>query len=149
MIDITLLAEARIAARCGDLLRSVGTLAELSALTDAKVPLVTPAAYVIPHEIQARDNQSLSDQVQAQRLALGVALIVRHAGDASGARALQTLQTLRDAVMAALGGWSPAGCMGSLQYEGGSLIDEAPSGVVAWQDLFTVARMAAWPAAAD
>lgn len=147
MIDVALAARARIAERCADLFRHVGTVADLAVLTDSKVPSIAPAAYVIPIEERADDNQAMTDQVQRRVLALGVAFVVRHAGDAAGALALETLQTLRTAVADALGGWIPSGCAGSVQSEGGGLAELMAGGVIVWQDIFTAGRWSQWAAA--
>lgn len=138
MIDVAFAVVERLARLAGHQFAFVGSLADFAALAD--VPRSVPAAYVIPLEERAGDNEVVGASLQQHTAALGVLLIVRHAGDAGGGRATLALGPLREAVQAALVGWTPPGCHAPLAFAGGQLDELMDGGAVAWRDNFTATR---------
>ena len=144
MIDVSLAVLQRLVAVCGPQFAFVGGLADFAALAD--MPRSVPAAYVIPMDERAEPNEVYGASVQHHTLTMGVVLIVRYAGDASGMRATLALADLREAVHTALVGWAPPGCNDYLQYQGGTLVELMEGGAVAWRDDFTAQRRVQRPA---
>ena len=137
MIDVSFSVRARLAAPPSIGLANVGTLADMEAMK--AVPRVLPAAYVAPLSERADPGVVKQASVQMHVAAFGVALMVTHAGDATGARAADALTPLREAVHARLVGWIPPGCHTPVQFIEGSLL-ATESGTTVWQDVFTVQR---------
>lgn len=136
MIDLTIAAAARLQAQASGF-AVIGTAADFEAV--ANLPRSVPAAYVLPLAEQADPSELIGRSAQKHLCSLGVLLIVRHAGDASGGAAASRLQTLREAVQAALVGWQPAADCGSIGFASGELVDFR-DGATVWQDTFTTER---------
>lgn len=138
MIDLSLLATERLREQEGARFAVVGNVADFAALAD--LPRATPAAYVLPLSEMAEPSKMLTHSTQRHECAFAVLLIVRHAGDASGGKAAEELQTLRAAVQAAWVNWAPqpADC-GPVQFRSGQLA-EFVKGTTVWQDDFVVDR---------
>lgn len=117
----------------------IGTVADLAALAD--MPRVMPALYVVPlaESAEAPDTIGATSQ-QLHTAVFGLQYVVRHAGDASGAKATEALAALRETVQAALVGWRPPGCIDYLQFQRGELVDLMDGGVIAWRDDFAVSK---------
>lgn len=94
---------SRLRAQC-PLLRSVE-----AAAAAVPAPAQTPYAWVLP--IAETASRPMLIGLHAQRLELRVAveLVVREAGDASGAAVWSRMQDARAQVRAALAGWRPDG----------------------------------------
>lgn len=119
----------RLADECRDF-RSV-----LLALSGATPPGY-PSAYVIPLSESADANALFGVHEQRTRARFAVEIMLKHAGQAAtGGPAQEDLEDLRDAVYAALAGWTPEG-MGAIDFEGGKLLDFG-TGMVVWRDEFT------------
>lgn len=140
MIELSFAFTERLISHAPDgMFRIVGTVAAFAALE--ALPRTMPAAYIVPLAHEAGGNDALGSVAQLQTLTLGVVLMVKHAGDASGEKATLQLQTLRDLVAKAFIGWRPPGADTFAQFIGGSL-QETDAGTVVWRDDFTVQRMA-------
>ncbi len=73
------------------------------------LPLVTPAAFVLPLGFDASANARMSGMHSQQRTErIGVVLLVGSAADATGAESLTAVDELVDRVTLALAGWKPA-----------------------------------------
>ncbi len=71
-------------------------------------PQVTPAAFVLPLGLRgARADATAGLFRQGVVETLGVVLWLRSAGDATGARSLDALTPLRNAVIRRIAGWAP------------------------------------------
>ena len=101
---------ARIQAQVPDFDSRVEGAGELAVLTrGGHVPNRTPAAFVIPLGLSAqppKDATGVHHQPTAETI--GVVIVVTVANDARGAKAMPKVETLRDAVISALAGWTPA-----------------------------------------
>jgi len=144
MIDVSFAVAARLIARVSEPFAFIGTLADLAALAD--VPRSTPCAYVVPLDEQAAQSETIGSSVQLHEASIGVLIVARHAGDASGARGSAVLHDLRQAVHGAIVGWSPPECHSRLAFTRGSLDDTLPGGTVIWRDEFVVSRLVQRPA---
>lgn len=146
MIDITLAACDRLKSDLSDRFAVIGNVADFEAI--AGLPRALPAAYVLPLAEAAELSQAIGESVQVHDCTFGVTLIVRHAGDAAGARAIDALGPLRDAVQESLVGWIPDGCMSMVAFGQGSLLDFA-DGATVWRDDFSVRRQVRRPASVN
>jgi len=101
--------KARLEAEVPSLSRRVEGAAELSALVKAgQLPQVTPHAFLLPLGFRAERGESVTGlftQVVADTV--GVLLVERVAGDATGGKVLPKVEALADAVLGALAGWEP------------------------------------------
>jgi hypothetical protein len=132
MIDLVISRLKTHSATSG-LFRAVEGLAELAALNGP--PVLKPAAYVFPLREDPEPNVAAFGEVsQKVDLTIGVMIFAQNLGDATGARALADLASLRDAVKTALHGWAPPGWQ-PIQLGPGVLADLS-GGVVQWQDSF-------------
>lgn len=94
----------------------------------------TPAIWVAPvHASAARGSGVPMRQRVTARVA--VVMVVRNARDATGETGHQALETLRDAVLSALFGWTPPDAEAGAHYVRGRLIDFTAS-TLWWQDEF-------------
>ena len=137
MIDIVLALRQRIADRAGDLFTRVGAVADYEAI--AGMPRTLPCAYVLPVSEQAQPDDTMGAQMQIHDCALQVTYVTTHAGDASGIQAADALTPLREAVAAAIVGWTPPNCVSRVQFVRGALVEFIDRATV-WQDDFSVQR---------
>ena len=100
----------------------------------ATKPKAMPAAYVIPLREVAGASPLYSRTRQKVAVTVGVVLAVANAADAKGAAAQADLTALRNQVLNALLGWSPAGAEALEFAEGGLLAFK--DGVLWWQDAY-------------
>lgn len=138
MIDVSFEAADRLQAAVGDSFAAIGSVADFAALAD--MPQRMPAAYVIPLDERAELSDLIGVNAQTHTATFGVVLVVRYAGNASGAKAAQALVGLRKSVHDTLVGWVPTDCFDAVQFVSGSLAELADGGTVAWRDDFTVRR---------
>ena len=138
MIDVSFAAADRPRAQLASQFAFIGSVADFAALGD--VPRTVPAAYVIPLDERAVPNNTIGLNSQTHTATVGVVLIVRYAGDASGTKATLALGPLRQAVQNALVGWSPTALDDAMQFSSGSLAEFMEGGAVAWRDDFTLRR---------
>jgi hypothetical protein len=138
VIDVAFAALNRLQAHCGAQFLRIGALAEVEA-SDALARIV-PAAYVLPQDEVAAPAEGLATNVQQHDGRFSVLYFVRHAGDASGARAVDSLTPLREAVAVALVGWVPPQCVTTVQFVRGALEDFV-DGTTVWRDEFTTRRI--------
>lgn len=143
MLAVVIDLAARLQTCTGTVFSYVGNVANLAALQ--AMPPSFPAAYVVPLALDAEPNSALDGVVQLQAMSFGVVLAVKHAGDATGAKAIADLVAARRAVALALQGWVPPDCGTVVTFTSGSL-DRLEAGTVWWTDEFAVGRIySAWP----
>lgn len=84
-------------------------LAEL--IRQGAVPNYTPAAFVVPGGYRPQGDISFGENEYVQELEerLAIVLVVRSAGDVTGAKSQPELKTLIQAIVVALAGWQPGG----------------------------------------
>jgi hypothetical protein len=141
VIDVTFMARERLLNAARHVLPVIGLVAAFSALED--LPKTMPAAYLVPLGEQPEPSDALQGTVQIVRATFGVVLLVKHAGDASGAKATQALQDLRLMVQATLLGWQPVPATDMfVEFAGGGLL-ALDNGAVVWRDDFSVRRLMA------
>ncbi len=116
--------------------------ADLSELVRTnRMPAAPVAAFILPLGKRALSNgEAMAGAfTQAFDETVGVLLVVRAAGDATGGKALPTIDTLADAVIAALCGQSPGDEPGVLRLSRAALIS-AEGGSVLYQADFSIER---------
>lgn len=118
-------------------LRLVAGAADLAALREAP-PLALPAAYVVPLAERAEPDALLGVVEQRLQLTFGVLLAVRSLRDARGEAAQNELRGLRDAVLAALMGWTARPDADPCEYAGGRLL-QLNDTVLWWGDDYRAA----------
>ena len=147
MIDVTFAACQRLIDEARASFKFIGNVADYEAVSG--LPRSLPCAYVLPVSESAGQNAMLGSSLQQHSCTLAVIIIVRHSGDASGARAVGSLHELREAAQAALVNWTPQGLAGNvtcspLAFAGGELL-EFIDGTTLWRDEFTTDRFVARP----
>jgi hypothetical protein len=105
-------------------LRDVQGAAELSELIDRNLlPQQMPHAFVLPIGADpAAARAATGPHTQAVTETVGVLLLDRVAGDATGARVLPRLTGLRNSIVQLLAGWTPPGCKRPLAWTRGRLV---------------------------
>lgn len=135
--------EAQVADLAGRT-RQAAELAEL--LRQNALPASPVAAFVLPLGLRARgegDAMAGSFLQSFDELA-GVLLLVRTGNDATGGRALPTIDALVETTIAAIAGWGPAGEPGVFRLARGQLLS-AERGLVLYQLDFAIQRQARIP----
>jgi hypothetical protein len=103
--------KTRLAARIPALANRLQTAADLSELLRQKaMPQAQMTAFILPLSLRAVSAGDAMANAFTQMVeeTVAVLLVVKAAGDATGGRALPSIDTLVDQVIAALCGWSPA-----------------------------------------
>lgn len=95
------------------------------------------SAYVFVSKVGAGDNQLANRVSQLVPVEVTAAYWVRNVSDATGEAAQEEIEDLRESVIAALLGWSPAGIASPFLYRGGEVIDFR-FGTVLWADKFVI-----------
>jgi hypothetical protein len=115
----------------------VATSADFAALVEQQAaPSRMPAAWIMPIAIQPREPAVFGSATQQLvRETIGVLIAVKHAGDASGGKALDALVAPRRAVRARLHGWLPHPEMCPLELGAGRLAG-VKQGTVFWLQHF-------------
>jgi hypothetical protein len=118
----------------GAAFKQVGGAAQFQNAAESN-PRATPAAFVIP--LEENPGVSAMGDLVIQRVAvtLGVILVVRNLSDSKGVAARQDMETLRQAVKAALLGWQPPGGYDPLE-RGRSGLLAFKDGHMWWQDIY-------------
>ncbi|MEX2126969.1 MAG: hypothetical protein WD871_01830 [Xanthobacteraceae bacterium] len=114
--------------------------AELSALVKSNaLPQVTPASFVLPNGLRGGAADAVTGLFRQQLdEVVSVVLIVRVAGDRTGAGALPTIDTVIGQVVNAVCGWAPAGQIGVFRLSAGRLVS-LNAGAVIYQLDFAIA----------
>jgi hypothetical protein len=117
--------------RAGGLFKKVAGVADVErAMANL---LADPAAFVMPLAESAGESEGyFNAEDQEVTAVVGVLMAVRSLQDATGEAAVDALQPYRDAVDAALFGWSPGAEFSEFAYAGGQLIG-FNNGVIWWQ----------------
>ena len=138
MMDLVI---ARLRATCmapDGPLRLVDGAVEYAAL-DAPPPLAKmPAAYVVPLTSTPSDSNLVNAVRQRVEETIGVVLLASRLSDPRGAAAAITVDGAKDAVRAALVGWTPEPGWEPVLMGPAALLD-FDQGVVAWRETFTSA----------
>jgi len=130
---------ARIEERVPALAGRIGTAGEFARLVGAnQLPQQTPAAFVLPGALAggaATAGTGLFRQSFAE--GVNVVLVVRVAGDATGARGVDEITPLIRAVVTAVVGWVPDGALGTFVLGHGDLVG-TEAGSLVYQLDFTL-----------
>ncbi len=95
------------------------------------------SAYVFISSINAGENQLANAVMQTVPIEVTVAYWVRNVSDSTGEAAMDDVEDLREAVVAALLGWKPEGQKAPLFYRRGEVISFS-FGTVLWADRFVI-----------
>lgn len=121
------------------LARRVHGAAELAKLTErGSAATATPAAFVLPLGLRggAADAATGLFRQSLERL-VGVVLMVRNVGDATGAKAMTELDPLIEDVIGALAGWGSDDMFGVFTVARGELVSIA-AGTITYQLDFAI-----------
>lgn len=113
--------------------------ADLAALVAAgQMPQRDAAAFIVPLGFDGRGGESATGvHTQILSHAVGVIIVVKARGDASGRKALPAIDDIKDAVIASLAGWAPDDVASVLVVARGRLVS-LEGGVVLYQLDFNV-----------
>lgn len=114
--------------------------ADLAELVRRKaLPQAPATAFVLPLGLRPRSEADAAAGGFTQMLdeTVGVLLVVRAAGDATGAKALPQIGELIDALIAAIAGWGPDTAIGVFRVARGQLLS-AEAGAVMYQLDFSI-----------
>jgi hypothetical protein len=115
--------------------------AELSAMVaQGSLPQQSPFAYVLPLGLRPLDDGEAAVNAFTQGVdeVVGVVLVVRSPGDATGRRALASIDAIVAAAVEAICGWAPNdGAIGVFRLQRGALISLA-KGTVFYQLDFAI-----------
>lgn len=134
---MTMLVQA-VADRIGDqvtpLTGAIQYIADLASLISANaMPQREVTAFVVPLGFDAGDGQSaVNAHTQMLNRAVGVVLAVKALGDAKAQRAVPTIDSLEQSVIAAVAGWGPDNTAGVFNVLRGRLVS-VESGLVLYQ----------------
>ena len=120
-MDIDLIIAA-LKGRCLSFGERVAGAAEYKRLAESS-NLVMPAAYVIPLDDSAGEQQSENSYRQQITDAVAVVVVLSNTADERGQTPLATVRSIRKELWKALLGWKPDVEHGPIQYEGGQLLD--------------------------
>lgn len=133
---MTLVADiaTRLNAQVPALAGRVEYIADLAALvSEGALPQREVSAFVVPLGFDDRGGDSatgLHTQIVAE--AVGVIVTVKALGDAKARKAIPTIDTLKDAVIAAIAGWAPDNVAGAFRVTRGRLVS-VTKGLVIYQ----------------
>lgn len=100
-----------------------------------------PAAFVLPANERASDNDFMAQVVQQQvTLQFVVMIAVRNLSDREGVGAVEALQPVRHATRQALLNWVPEGADEGIEFQSGSMLQFSNSDLW-WQDFYTTAYL--------
>lgn len=114
--------------------------ADLAELVRRKaLPQAPATAFVLPLGLRPRSEGDAATGGFTQMLdeTVGVLLVVRSAGDATGAKALPQIGDLVDALISAIAGWGPDAAIGVFRVARGQLLS-AEAGAVMYQLDFSI-----------
>ena len=133
---MTLVADVktRIDAQVAALTGRVDEVADLAALVAANaLPQRMPWSSVVPLGVDGGEADAVTGLYrQNVSEVIGVVMIAEALGDPKARRGLATIDTLKDAVIAALAGWRPAGALGVFTLRRGRLVS-VNNGTVIYQ----------------
>lgn len=123
-IDLVDAVAARLKVQVADLNDRVEGAAELAALVDkGKLPQRSPSAFVLPLAQDGQANAAATGGHRQKVLeAIGVVVVVRHAGDATGRHQIAAFVPLLNAVRDALAGWEPDSSYEAFDFLRGRLV---------------------------
>lgn len=133
MIDHSLVI-ARLTAT--GVFRQVGGAADATAVMAGNAPMGEgPAAFVVP--VSDHPSQPITDSgMQTATVTFGVLVMVRKAGDPTGASGLDPLKTVQDGLHAALLGWDGIDGYSAIWWAGGRILDLQP-GAIWWLEEYS------------
>lgn len=100
----------------------VGGAAEFSVIKDAAF-LKLPAAYVVPLDDRAEDNQSQTDYWQDVTEGFGVIVVLKPLDERGQHEAYDIVEDIKTELWRALLGYEPSPAHYPIQYDGGDLLD--------------------------
>ncbi|OCG12817.1 hypothetical protein A9G24_08445 [Gilliamella sp. App6-5] len=100
----------------------VGGAAEFSAIKDTAF-LKLPAAYVVPLDDSAQDNQSQTDYWQNVTEGFGVIVVLKPLDERGQHEAYDIVENIKTELWRALLGYEPSPAHHPIQYDGGDLLD--------------------------
>jgi len=112
---------AAIKARCPSFAGRVAGSAEYAALPEA-AKMAMPAAYVIPMDDEAGEQESANGYKQAVREVFAVIAVLSNTTDERGKAAISTIHSLRTELFSALLAWAPDEEHDIIEYERGQLL---------------------------
>ena len=121
-MDITAIITALKARTVATFGERVAGAAEFKRLPEA-ANLVMPAAYVIPLDDDAGEQQSENGYSQIVRDGFGVIVVMSNTPDERGQGSIVSVSAIRAVLWAALLAWRPDAAHGPIHYEGGQLLD--------------------------
>ncbi len=120
-MDITAIITALKARTVATFNERIAGAAEFKSLPET-ANLVMPAAYVIPLDDDAGEQQSENGYSQIVRDGFGVVVVMSNTPDERGQGSIVSVSALRAVLWAALLGWKPDASHGPVIYEGGQLL---------------------------
>jgi hypothetical protein len=118
----------------------VQTAADLSELVRTKqLPSSPQTVFVLPLGLRALSPAEVSANSFEQMLVetFGILIVVRNQNDATGGKALHPIETIVDALIANIAGWTPDDTIGVFSIARGQLISAA-AGLVMYQLDFSI-----------
>ena len=95
---------------------------------------VSPAAFVIPVGLRGGPADAVTGLFrQGLDRVVGVVLVYRHSGDATGGKAVETSEPLIEDVVNLIAGWGPDDAIGVFRLLTGELVAMLPGGVLVYQ----------------
>jgi hypothetical protein len=135
VLDVKARIEATVAALAGRV-QEVADLSELIARN--ALPQREVAAFVVPVGFNGGAPDAATGFFrQPLEQVVGVVLVVKAPGDAKAQRALATVDSLEEALLAQIPGWAPQGAIGVFRALRGRLIG-VPAGTVFYQLDFAI-----------
>jgi hypothetical protein len=129
---------ARLKTATGSTFKLVGGAADFDAASDALA--AAPAAFVIEQANGAGPNLTVGVVTQQVSVQVGIVIAVRMVKDSRGQADQSSLEAARQAVRAALLGWSPEPGSDACSYAGGQLLEFTP-GLLWWQDAYSTGHV--------
>lgn len=120
-MDITAIITALKARTVATFAERIAGAAEFKQLPEA-ANLVMPAAYVVPLDDDAGEQQSENGYSQIVRDGFGVVVVISNTPDERGQGSIVSVSAIRAVLWAALLAWKPDATHGPIQYEGGQLL---------------------------
>lgn len=123
---------ARVEAQVPSLVGRLGNAAGFADLVERnQLPQVTPAGYVMPGGLRGGAPDAAAGLFRQNfDLIVIVVLVVRVAGEALGARAIDEITPLAEDTIRAVAGWAPADAMGVFQLAQAELVGAKDNALV-------------------
>lgn len=117
-------------------LKLVDGAAQFQALVEErKNPASHPAAFVLPMGERPGSSQFSGNDLQLVQVSVAIVLVIRNVADATGKKALDDLQTVRNGVKLQLLGWVPLEGYDTVWRGRGDLL-AFKDGHLWWQDVY-------------